>query len=241
MKRKLLWIPVVIVTFTIGAGVAAIYRHETAERIDTTKVEVEDNSCSRPKTFPGSSRRISELTKDKYGFFPEEAFSDGLSNGDGRSEWYVRFLRKMRENSLLDFAEADTEVYRFLWLRSFDHPIAVTIIRERHSLSLVSKELDGAGGYEPGKMLRTDNLWLTEEQWCTFRQKLERAGFWIMPARERDDIGNDGSQWILEGVSDGRYHAVDRWSPRNGDYRAACLYLLGLSGRNLDNIEGQVY
>ena len=241
MRRKLLWIPVVVVTFIIGAVFVAIYRLETAERIDMTKVEVEDNGCSRSKTFPGRSRRISKITKDKGGFFPKEAFSDGLANGDEYSEWYVRFLRKMREKSLLDFADGDTEVYRFLWLRTFDHPVALTVIREGHSLSLISKELDGAGGYEPGNMLRTDNIWLTEDQWCTFRQKLERAGFWTMPGREPDDLGNDGAQWILEGVNDGRYHVVDRWSPRSGDYRAACLYLIELSGRSVDNAEERVY
>jgi hypothetical protein len=41
--------------------------------------------------------------------------------------------------------------------------------------------------------------------------------------------GFDGAQWILEGVKDQKYHVVDRWTPRDGAFREACLYLLKLS------------
>lgn len=40
--------------------------------------------------------------------------------------------------------------------------------------------------------------------------------------------GDDGAQWIVEGVRSKRYHVIDRWSPKD-NYRLACLYLLKLS------------
>ncbi len=46
----------------------------------------------------------------------------------------------------------------------------------------------------------------------------------------------DGSQWVLEGVRDGRYHVVDRWSPESGLYRETCLILLRFSEIGVDNI-----
>ena len=58
---------------------------------------------------------------------------------------------------------------------------------------------------------------------------------------EDSRLGNDGAQWILEGMKDGRYHVVDRWSPDGGDYRAACLHLLKLSGLGVNPKGVDVY
>ena len=55
------------------------------------------------------------------------------------------------------------------------------------------------------------------------------------------DMGRDGSQWVLEGVRDNRYHIVDRWSPENSEYREACTYLLKLSGMDEDRLKRELY
>jgi hypothetical protein len=36
----------------------------------------------------------------------------------------------------------------------------------------------------------------------------------------------DGAQWIIEGVRNGSYHIVDRWSPTNGEIRALGLFMV---------------
>lgn len=73
--------------------------------------------------------------------------------------------------------------------------------------------------------------WSTDDrkaEWDGFVSLLDRSCYWQLAA-ENDEMGNDGAQWILEGIRDGRYHVVDRWTPRSGDYREACLDLLQLS------------
>ena len=38
-----------------------------------------------------------------------------------------------------------------------------------------------------------------------------------MPDGDEKEVHLDGAQWILEGVRNGKYHVVDRWSPEKGD------------------------
>ncbi|MEO8659909.1 MAG: hypothetical protein ABI693_15675 [Bryobacteraceae bacterium] len=45
---------------------------------------------------------------------------------------------------------------------------------------------------------------------------LHQSRFWEMPSHGNLG-GTDGAQWIVEDVSEGRYHIVDRWSPPVGD------------------------
>ena len=42
----------------------------------------------------------------------------------------------------------------------------------------------------------------------------------------QQDRGVDGAQWIIEGVRNGTYHVVDRWSPREGQVRALGLFMV---------------
>jgi len=143
----------------------------------------------------------------------------------------------MNEGSLLDNHDENYEAYRFLWLRAFHHPVEVLAERHGYKFYLSSKELNGAGGYAPGKMWRTDNKWLTEEDWCILMAAMDKADFWEQETKVRDNIGTDGSEWVLEGRKNGRYHIVDRWFPETGNYREACLELLKLSGRDPKSIK----
>jgi hypothetical protein len=63
---------------------------------------------------------------------------------------------------------------------------------------------------------------------------LNKAQFWTAPTeQEADGVGCDGAQWIMEGVKTSQYHVVDRWSPKEGPYRKAALFLaINLGGLN---------
>jgi hypothetical protein len=132
------------------------------------------------------------------------------------------------------------ESYRFLWLRSFHHPVAVRVWRSGAEHFLVVKQLSGAGGYAPGRLSVDRTRQLSNDEWDEFVRLLDGICYWQMPA-EDSRLGNDGARWILEGMKDGRYHIVDRWSPDGGDYRAACLHLLKLSGLGIDPKGVDVY
>jgi hypothetical protein len=56
--------------------------------------------------------------------------------------------------------------------------------------------------------------------------QVNSVGFWELVTHEDSvDSGPDGSQWIIEGTKDGKYHVVDRWSPKGGPIRTLGLAL----------------
>jgi hypothetical protein len=69
---------------------------------------------------------------------------------------------------------------------------------------------------------------LTKEQSDAIAGKFTTSGLWSMAATE-DSNGKDGAQWVLEAAKDGRYHVVDRWSPKGGPIKELALHILELS------------
>jgi hypothetical protein len=169
-------------------------------------------------------------------YFPVGVFSEDRDHSEFRARWYAKQLRAMGEESLSSAAASkEFQGYRFLWLRTFHHPIAMKMrIRPDGSGQLSSIEMTGSGGYEPGKVLTTQIVGLSNEQVSQFETLVRASDFWALPTRDPEREGDDGAQWILEGVKDQKYHVVDRWTPQDGKFREACLYLLNLSQIKLD-------
>ncbi len=244
MKRFSFWIIISVITFSIGifTVLAGLY-YGQKEIVEIEPIPLLDNDCLKSKSYPGLSRKISELQKGKSGYFPKGTWKD-FKTGDniilsGIDSWYGKYLKAMDEKSLLNVSD-EKEVYRFLWLRTFHHPMFVRVERSGISIQLFSKEFDGAGGYTPGKELRKEHKILDAQQWCEFLSLLEKSKYWQMPS-EKNLLVHDGAQWILEGVKDGRYHVVDRNPPDDYDYQEACIYLLKLSGVDTDRLKDELY
>jgi hypothetical protein len=149
--------------------------------------------------------------------------------------WYSRHLRAMGEPSLWELSQSQmAATYRFLWLRTFHHPVSARLsIATDGSGELVVKVLNGAGGYEPGHLIQDRKITVSKDDVNDFLQLLEKANFWSSPTEEGAG-GCDGAQWVMEAAKRGRYHVVDRWSPKEGDaYRNAALFLaITLGGLN---------
>ena len=242
MKRFSFWIIISIFTFLIGLGAFFTWFYYNQKQIaEVEPVPLFDNSCLQSKSFPGLSKKISEIQKGKSGYFPRETFSNKKwkESDDFHNDWYGKFLKVMDEKSLIE-SSSEIEVYRFLWLRTFHHPIFVRVERDGKNIRLVSKELDGAGGYDSKKIIKTINTTLDETQWCEFLSLLEKSQYWQM-AVEQEESGVDGAQWIVEGAKNGRYHIVDRFMPKKDNYGQACIYLLKLSGVDTDKLGDELY
>ena len=148
-------------------------------------------------------------------------------------EWTV-VLRAMNEPRVYGSAEAaGDEVYRFLWLRSFDPLMAVRIEYRELRYTLTIKILEGMHGFPPLPLAFSDEREVSKAQGEGLGQLLAKAQFWSSPPRG-DRMGLDGASWILEGAQPGRYHVIHRWSPlEDGDdamFRSACVYLLEMAG-----------
>ena len=90
------------------------------------------------------------------------------------------------------------------------------------------------GGYEPGQLVYNEAFPVVPDEVETFLQRLTEFSFWSASAENR--IGLDGANWIMEGVCDGKYQLVERWSPDNGAFREAALLLVALAHITVQNI-----
>lgn len=251
LETSIRWLSILLVFFAVWSVVASCStepRNTQTNVSDTLAVNTiespKDESCNVAMGYPGRSVDIASFPQSRTGFFPKSPADFRDRNFDPfQSEWYGKFLRALNQRSLLIETndQADFETYRFIWLRTFDHPIIVQVSRYGRRFQMNSVESDGKGGYEPGKVLRIDQNSFDKEAWCHLVKLLNEANFWSMPSIEDDLGGNDGAQWILEGVRGDRYHVVDRWTPRDGQYRQACLYLLILSGRDVVKMGDDLY
>jgi hypothetical protein len=234
MRRMLLQFATALLTFCLGVAVTVI---SSVKRTETTGPPTMVLTVEVPLTpvathcFPGRSLEIPPM--DKETFFPPKVLAQDQEGNQFRNGWYSKHLRAMKEEPLPWSDDGSLESYRFLWLRTFHHPVAVRIWKCGSVPFISVKELNGAGGYEPGTLILDRKRELTPDEWREFVRHLDDSCYWQLPTQD-DNVGTDGAQWIFEGFNVGRYHVVDRWTPRNGSYRELCLYALKLSGLNID-------
>lgn len=151
-------------------------------------------------------------------YFPQKTFGDDPRLDQFVSGWYSGQLKALREPSLLELSKApSTESYRFLWLRSFHHPIAIRVdVQADGSATLTTKIASGAGGYPPGRLTASTTRLLTKDEAQKLIARINASRFWQLPSYERDRAGNDGSEWVVEAAVHGKYHLVSAWSPKDG-------------------------
>jgi hypothetical protein len=149
-------------------------------------------------------------------FFPKDSLD--LRGGNFKATWYSHQLQALNEPSLWEMRKDPSEYsYRFLWLRTFHHPIAIRLeVKPDGTGILTTKVASGAGGYNPGSLTQSTSKELTKKETDSFLAKVEKTEFWTAPNPVNDQQGTDGSQWIVEGVKNGKYHVIDRWYPGKG-------------------------
>ena len=160
-------------------------------------------------------------------FFPDGTLSKDSSHADR----YSKHLKALHEPSLWESSKTKkTQTYRFLWLRTFDHPIAIRLDVEADGSSLLTTKISsGQGGYEPDRLIQDRSRKLKKEQTDWFLGRLEELQFWSLPTKEADQpnvVNLDGAEWILEATKNGDYHLVERWSPDKGAVHALGIIML---------------
>jgi len=135
---------------------------------------------------------------------------------EDREAWYSSQLRAAKEGALCRLPDDTGSVYRFTWIPSFNPTVVVRVESGANGYRITAKSLSGAGGYEPGSLAHMTTYELDDADMEKFAELLTAARFWELPTDPPPDgtEGADGAQWVLEGLENGRYHVVDRWSPR---------------------------
>jgi hypothetical protein len=152
-------------------------------------------------------------------------------------QWFCGHLRAAGESRL-----AGERAFRFTYLPTFNAP-RVVVVRARGKEWVASgKILGGKGGYEPGKVVRTTERKLSQEEVRLLLQRLENAGIW--ESTDKQQRGTDGSEWLLEAQEAGRYAFHRVWTPSGSTFpvfRKACGYMLELAGILPESTEGELY
>jgi len=150
------------------------------------------------------------LTDNKVNdMFPENTFSKFVTN------WYSAQLIALEESSIYSQRiDINKQCYRFTCLRTFHNPFSIRIdINSDNSVLLTFKMSSGAGGYDPGTLIKDMKIELTKLEVNKLLMKIDDIKYWNMQSLETKR-GLDGSEWLIEGLLNGNYYIVQRWSPK---------------------------
>ena len=152
-----------------------------------------------------------------------------LESSKRSAEWIRIQLTDLKEDCLYDRnVEPNTVIYRFTWLRSFEHPISIRIEKTKKKIWLYWKIGKGSGGYKPEGLKESGEKELTLRDWKIFRKKVRKSGFNNLP-NENYTIMTDGASWVLEKKTSKGFKAHQTNDPY-GDFKEACLFLLEKTG-----------
>jgi hypothetical protein len=100
-------------------------------------------------------------------------------------------------------------MYRLTILPAWGNSVTVRVQRHGDLYSLSARRLDGQAGFEPGKLVEAKDVALgadDSEALALLIQNLNR----FQMSTEDDVTGADGDEWIIEGVSQGKYLVAAR-------------------------------
>jgi hypothetical protein len=173
-------------------------------------------------------------TESSPRFFPKS----GANPADRLKDyWYAMQLTATRERQLCCHSSGSAEVYRFTWLRTFHHPVVISLEHDLKGRWLMhTKVSSGAGGYEPGILGLDLVRSMSSDSTRQLRDGLSvNSPFWNTES-QNSSVGLDGAEWIIESKVGDNYHFVDRLSPSDGLIHDIGLQFLTLSGANFDPV-----
>jgi hypothetical protein len=176
------------------------------------------------------------------GAFGEESyFPKGLPS-DFELAWFGTDLKSLQEKSMYPPSDKTIESYRVLSLPSFHDRTCVRIERDGNKYRLTLKRLQGPGNAEAlllkqstaSEVLKEDKTKdISEGEWNKLLGLIEKSKFWSLKSHD-DRIGLDGTTWVIEGARAGKYHMVERWSPKDGPIFELGNYIQKLAGTNFE-------
>jgi hypothetical protein len=154
-------------------------------------------------------------------YFPAGALDGDSGRDRAKSERYSSLLKGLREPSLWELSQKDphAEAYRFLWLRAFDRPVSVRFTLRTNGTAWLHTKVSSHTGTGDGGGNSSSLSWMPRS-WARSLQTAFTNAHLLEPRPPREyptAAGIEGAEWILEGVKDGRYDVIDRWSPPIGD------------------------
>ena len=146
---------------------------------------------------------------------------------------FTEFLIKANEPILFN-QETTSEIYRFVWLRTFDEPIIIRLDRKNNIYKITWKIFEGKAGYGIEGVKMHNKRALTSEEWFKFIDLLNSSTFGKKSFSRNIMPPEDGSEWLLERINKKVYCAASANSPSKGPFYSACMYLIELTNITLN-------
>lgn len=188
-----------------------------------------DNDCYFPIWYfiNLDDKWENDLSRD-YLFELEMSPSKGLSY----------FLQKVDEPCLYNQHNSEaSEIFRFTWLRTFHNPICLRLEKINESYMLYWKLMDGAGGYDYGKLKTSKSKKISNTEWNLFNDLFNAIKISELPNRSYYPM-TDGASWTIEYWTPNLFKAHDTNIPSE-NIIACCKYLLKLTSLKIN--EKDVY
>jgi hypothetical protein len=163
-----------------------------------------------------------------------------------QSKGNIRLSTVFNEAPVLPIDDVNVEIYRITFIPTFFKPIKVRIEKRKGQYMIVAKRLSGQGGFDAGTLESEKRRGLKHSEWRHLVSLLAAADFWSMPYLDKEPQPNDkgeveicldGSEWVLEGVKEGKFHAVNRYCPADKRFQEIGSYLAKLSGLKIKERE----
>lgn len=196
----------------IGDGIAGGMFGLPRPRFDAIRANLMNVSASSP-AYQLARKSLAILETDNacslVDYFPPQTFD--MDPRDLLRRWYSRVLYASDEKPLREYArEEDSEVYRIMILPTWGNPIVLRMLSHNKLYALSARRLGGQAGYDQGKLVEARDIDLSADDSRELDALIRNVDLFQMPTN--DNIrGLDGDEWILEGVSQGKYHLVQRW------------------------------
>jgi hypothetical protein len=171
-----------------------------------------------------------EIARCERGETGPDWFPPDFDNSYGRC-WYRSALMAMHEQPLWP-PKPGVEIYRFTFLpwRNLAQSARVDLTAK------VAEAVEMSGnGDTPGEPVHQTHEKVNAQGQIAVRAAVEAEGFWS-PDPDEEWPGNDGAQWIVEGVRGGEYHVRKVWSGHIEDrvaFRELCEALVDASGSRM--------
>jgi hypothetical protein len=121
---------------------------------------------------------------------------------------------------------------------TFRAPYAIIAETESDETTITLKITNGRGGYYPGTLETTIIRQIPSSVLDSLFQKLHNSNFWRLGKDTTCSIGFDGERWVIEGIENGKYHALLRWSPEHcGDNFTRAIAKAGLWLKNVSGMD----
>ena len=192
-------------------------------------------STRRTDYFPAGLQSTFTDCESRHGWRDRQPVLSDFSD-----DWYSGVLSDFEEPSLYRRSSSSPRSVRFTWIRSFHDPIVVradSSVDGRWRLTAKQNSVGAVFNPEPGvgHFRRLDRL-LTKDEAEALDRALVKSRLFDLPSKGCQ-VGLDGAQWVLEGADPVKgFHLRDFQSPQSGPERDLGLFLLALTGWNVDRI-----